>query len=76
MANEQEEYLQKQIDTLDEQIRSLAEKLEEQMGISCEFGACVFDPEMDSIERKIEEVQRRKKMVEAMEKSLKECGAT
>lgn len=75
MADEREEFLQKQIDDLDEQIKGLAEKLEEEMGISCEFGACVFDPEMDSIEHKIEEVQRRKKMLEAMEKSLKECGA-
>lgn len=74
MASEQEDFLQKQIDALDEQIKTLAEKLEEEMGISCEFGACVFDPEMDSIEQKIEEVQRRKKMLEAMEKSLKECG--
>lgn len=75
MADEQEreKYLQQQIDDLDEQIKQLAEKMEEEMGISCDFGACVFDPEMDSIEQKIEEVQRRKKMLETMEKSLKEC---
>jgi chaperonin cofactor prefoldin len=75
MADEQEreEYLQKQIDDLDEQIKELAEKMEEEMGISCEFGSCVFDPSLDSIELKIEEVQRRKKMLEAMHKSLKEC---
>ncbi|MHB8896171.1 MAG: hypothetical protein ACYC99_13480 [Candidatus Geothermincolia bacterium] len=75
MADEQEreEYLNAQIKDLDEQIKVLAERMEEEMGISCEFGACVFDPSLDSIELKIEEVQRRKKMLETMHKSLKEC---
>ena len=70
---EREEYLQKQVDELEDQIKTLGGQMEETMGINCDFGACVFDPSLDSIELKIEEVQRRKKMLETMIKTLKEC---
>ncbi len=73
---EREEYLQNQLDELDEDIRKLAVKMEEEMGISCEFGACVLNPELDTIEKKIEEVQRRKKMLDAMRSTLKECSTS
>jgi hypothetical protein len=73
MAEDREEYLEKQIQDLDEQMKSLGAKLEEELGVSCDFGSCVFDPEIETTEHKIEEIQRRKKMLEAMVKSLKEC---
>jgi hypothetical protein len=73
MAEDRDEYLEKQIQELDEQIKALGAKLEEELGVSCDFGACVFDPEIETTEHKIEEVQRRKKMLEAMHSSLKEC---
>jgi chaperonin cofactor prefoldin len=70
---EREEFLQKQIDELDEQTRELATHVEELAGIDCNFGACIFDPALDSTEDRIAEVQKRKKMLQAMLKSLKEC---
>jgi prefoldin subunit 5 len=75
MANdaEHEEYLNKQIENLEEETKALGAQMEEQLGISCDFGACVFDPSLDSIELKIEEIQRRKKMLETMRKTIKEC---
>jgi len=47
--------------------------MEEELGITCDFGECVFDPSLDSIDLKLQEVTRRKKMLETMQKSLKEC---
>jgi hypothetical protein len=75
MANDQEreEYLKKQIDDLDEETKRLAAQMEEELGIACDFGECVFDPSLDSIDLKLQEVTRRKKMLETMQKSLKEC---
>lgn len=75
MADEQEkeEILKKEIDDLEEQTLELAEKMEEVAGIDCSFGSCVFEPALDSAEMKIEEVQRRKKALESIMKSLKEC---
>jgi prefoldin subunit 5 len=77
MADDAErlEYLNKQIEDLEEETRGLATQMEEQLGVSCDFGECVFDPSLDSIELKIEEVERRKKMLETMKKTLKECEA-
>ena len=75
MANDQEheEYLKKQIDDLDEETKRLAAQMEEELGVTCDFGECVFDPSLDSIDLKLQEVTRRKKMLETMQKSLKEC---
>lgn len=75
MADEREAYLQKQIDELEEETKKLAEHMEELAGMDCNFGTCIFDPKMEDVEAKIAEVQKRKKMVESMVKSLKECEA-
>jgi prefoldin subunit 5 len=75
MADEREELLQKQIDELEEQIRVLAAKMEEVMGVDCDFGACVFDPEMSDVESKMAEVQRRKKTLEKIISDLEACEA-
>jgi len=74
MADEREEMLEKQLEDLNQQILTLAEKMEEVAGVDCDFGACVFDPAIDSIEKKIEEVQRRKKMIEGMLAHLDDCA--
>jgi len=70
---EREEYLQQQLDELDEETKKLAVQMEELAGVDCDFGVCVFDPTLDSVEKKIEDVQRRRKMIAAMMESLKGC---
>lgn len=69
---EKEELLQKQIDDLENQQLELAQKMEQIAGIDCTFGSCLFDEEIDSVELKLEEVQRRKRALESVMKSLKE----
>ncbi len=73
-TTEQEKLLQKEMAELDEQTAKLAEKFESLAGMDCDFGACVFDPEMSSVEQKIAEVQRRKKLLEGMIAHLESCG--
>jgi len=70
---DREKYLEDQIADLDEQTKKLAAKLEEVAGTDCDFGACVLDPAMESIEEKIEEVQRRKKAIVDTLAKLEAC---
>jgi chaperonin cofactor prefoldin len=70
---EEEEVLQAELDKLNEQTAKLAEKFEALAGIDCDFGECIFDPEMDSVEKKLAEIQRRKKVLEGMIEHLESC---
>jgi len=72
---EREKVLEKEIADLDDQMKKLAVKLEEIAGAYCDFGACVLDPAMESVEEKIEEVQRRKKAVQETLAKLEAAGA-
>jgi hypothetical protein len=70
---EEQEILDKELAALDEETAKLAAKFEELAGINCDFGECVFDPGMDSVEKKIAEVQRRKNVLEGMIAHLESC---
>ncbi len=70
---EEEEVLKKELADLDDQTDRLAEKFEELAGIDCDFGECIFDPEMDDVNKKIAEVQRRKKLLEGLIAHLEGC---
>jgi len=74
MAEEQEKLLNQEIEAYDDELAKLAEKLEEVAGVDCNFGACVFDPEMTDVEQKIAEVQKRRKTVADIIDSLRACG--
>lgn len=74
MANEKEELLNKEIAAYEEELKVLAGKLQELAGVDCSFGACVFDPEMQDVEAKLAEIQKRKKILAEVMESLKQCG--
>lgn len=74
MAEDQEKLLNQEIEAYDDELAKLAEKLEEVAGVDCNFGACVFDPEMNDVEDKIAEVQKRRKTIADIIDSLRECG--
>ncbi len=67
-----EDLLRREIEDLERQQLDLAEKMEQIAGIDCAFGTCVFDKNIDSVELKLEDVQRRKRAIESMMKSLTE----
>jgi hypothetical protein len=73
MANEKEELLNKEIEGYEEELRVLAGKLQEIAGVDCSFGACVFDPEMQDVEERLAEMQKRKKILGDVMDSLEQC---
>ncbi|MGQ9536300.1 MAG: hypothetical protein ACUVT4_03605 [Actinomycetota bacterium] len=73
MANEKEELLNQEIAAYEEELKVLAGKLQELAGVNCSFGACVFDPEMQDVEAKLAELQKRKKVLAEVMETLKQC---
>ncbi len=74
MANEKDELLRKEIAGYEEELKVLAGKLQELAGVDCSFGECVFDPEMQDVEAKLAEIEKRKKVLAEVMESLKQCG--
>lgn len=74
MADEKEELLNEEVKAYEEELKVLAGKLQELAGVDCSFGACVFDPEMQDVEAKLAEVQKRKKVIAEVMETLKQCG--
>ena len=74
MANEKEDLLNKEIEGYEDELKVLAGKLQELAGVDCSFGACVFDPEMEDVEARLAEMEKRKKVLAEVMESLKQCG--
>ena len=74
MANEKEDLLNKEIEGYEDELKVLAGKLQELAGVDCSFGACVFDPEMEDVEARLAEMEKRKKVLAEVMDSLKQCG--
>lgn len=74
MTGEKEELLNREIKDYEEKLKVLAGKLQELAGVDCSFGSCVFDPEMKDVEEKLAELGKRKKILDDVIESLKQCG--
>ncbi len=74
MADEKEELLNQEIEAYEDELRVVAGKLQELAGVDCSFGACVFDPEMEDVEAKLAELEKRKKILTEVKDSLEKCG--
>jgi hypothetical protein len=70
---EEQEVLDKELAALDDETARLADRFQQLAGMDCDFGECVFDPTMDSVQARIAEVQRRKKILEGMIEHLESC---
>lgn len=73
MANEKEELLNKEIEAYEDELAVVATKLQELAGVDCSFGACVFDPEMQDVEEKLADLEKRKKILAEVKDSLEQC---
>jgi phage shock protein A len=73
MAEDREKMLNQEIEAYEEQLQGVAYKLQELMGVDCNFGACVFDPEMKDAEARLADLEKRKKNLQDVIKALKEC---
>jgi chaperonin cofactor prefoldin len=75
MADERQEVLDGEVKELEEETRKLADRVMELAGVDCNTGACVFDPEMEDVQAKISEIQKRKKTLEDIKGALDTCEA-
>lgn len=73
MADDREKMLNEEIEAYEEELKGVAYKLQELMGVDCNFGACVFDPEMKDTEARLADLEKRKKNLQDVIKALKEC---
>jgi hypothetical protein len=73
MASEKEEMLNQEIEAYEEELRVVASKLQEIAGVDCNFGACVFDPEMQDVEARLADLEKRKKVLAEVKESLEKC---
>jgi hypothetical protein len=73
MANEKEELLNQEIEAYEDELKVVASKLQEIAGVDCSFGACVFDPEMEDVEARLADLEKRKKILAEVKESLEKC---
>ncbi len=70
---EQKNVLEGQIEALNEGIKELGYKLEGILDVGCSLGVCAFDPEVDDVQEKIREVQKKRAILERLRDSLDSC---
>ena len=64
MAHEMEDFLREEIGIENERLKKMAARLEELAEIDCPLGVCVFDPKMQELEHRLDEIQHRKEVIE------------
>jgi prefoldin subunit 5 len=70
---EQIDVLESQIGALNDEIKELGYKLEGILDVGCSLGVCAYDPEVDDIQEKIREVQKKRNILEHLKISLDSC---
>jgi hypothetical protein len=70
---EERQLLQKQIDSLNDEIKSLAYKLGGLLDVDCNLGVCSYDPDADDLQEKMQEVQKRKVLLERIMQGIDTC---
>ncbi len=74
MPDEKKELLNREIASYEEELRAVANRLQEIAGVDCSFGACVFDPEMVDVEERLTDLERRKRILGEVKESLRTCA--
>jgi len=67
------ELLQKQIDSLNNEIKSLAYKLGGLLDVDCNLGVCSYNPDADDLQETMKEVQKRKGLLEKIMHGIDTC---
>jgi predicted RNase H-like nuclease (RuvC/YqgF family) len=70
---DQKNVLEGQIEALNEDIKELGYKLEGILDVGCSLGVCAFDPEVDDVQEKIKEVQKKRAILERLRDNLDSC---
>ena len=67
---EDKKLMEKEIASLNEQIKKFGNDLNRVLNIDCDLGVCVYDPRVDNIREKIKEVQEKKELIERLLKNI------
>ena len=67
------EFLDKEIEGIDENIKKLGYQLSELLDTACSFGICVFDPEINNVQEKIQVEEEKKSLFQNLKKHLDFC---
>jgi hypothetical protein len=71
MTHESEKkLLESELEDLNQKIKSLSYQLSELLNLDCNFGVCTFDPEVDNIQEKIKEVEKKKILIEFLKNHI------
>jgi predicted RNase H-like nuclease (RuvC/YqgF family) len=70
---EEKNVLESQIEALNEDIKELGYKLEGILDVGCSLGVCAFNPEVDDVQEKIREVQKKRAILERLRENLDSC---
>lgn len=71
---EDRELLEGQIKQLNEQLSTLAYRLGGLLDIDCNMGVCAYNPEVDDLQEKMKEVQKKKELLERLSSNLDSCA--
>lgn len=72
MENEKK-LLDKEIESLNEEIEKLGYQLGGLLNVDCSFGVCTFDPDVDIIQDKLKEVQEKRSLLERLKRNMDSC---
>ena len=73
-SEEQKKVLEGQIRELNDEIKQLGYKLEGILDVGCSLGVCAYDPEVDDVNEKIAEVQKKRAILERIRDNLDTCA--
>lgn len=65
--------LDKEIESLNEEIKNLGYQLSGVLNVDCSFGVCAFDPDADSLQDKMKEIQEKRALLERLKENINSC---
>jgi len=68
--NGEKEILDREIEKINHEIKTLSYKLSELLNVDCNLGVCSFDPEVDNIQDKMKEIDEKKKLLLFLKENL------
>ena len=71
--SEEKKLLESEIENLNEEIKELAYRLGGLLDVDCNLGVCSYDPEAEDIQKKMEEVQKKKALLKKLRENLDTC---
>ena len=66
----EKEILSMEIEKINKEIKDLSYQLSELLNVDCNLGVCSFDPQVDNIRDKMNEIEEKKKLLLFLKENL------